>query len=142
MYIADLSGGLFFGSWHTTQHNCLLEHKIDNVFHITIDPTPLLDCVRYELIDVDDNSQSADKMFNQVLPELLPKIDKLLQNNKNVLLCCSMGKSRSATVVMAYLMKYRDMTYNDAISYIKERRDININVEFAKRLSLIKPFNI
>jgi protein-tyrosine phosphatase len=73
--------------------------------------------------------------FSKILPNLLPKIHNILENEKkNVLVCCSAGKSRSATIIVAYLMKHRSMTFEKAMEFVKERRSININPGFLKRL--------
>lgn len=37
---------------------------------------------------------------------------------------CVQGRSRSATMVLAYLMKYRGMSLNDSFKFVKEKRPI------------------
>lgn len=50
---------------------------------------------------------------------------------KNILVHCFMGSSRSATIVIAYLSKYHNMTIDEALKYCKEKRDlVNINTTF------------
>jgi len=135
---ADLDNGLYFGSWHSTNHKILEELKINDVFYITIDPTPQKDNVNYHDIYFEDNIQNADKLFYEILPNLLEEINNLITNQKKVLICCSMGRSRSATIATSYLMKYNNMNLDEALTFIKERRNININNGFMDKL---KEFN-
>ena len=43
----------------------------------------------------------------------------------NVLVHCRWGKSRSPALVLAYLLKYRGMTLNDALAYVQSKREIS-----------------
>lgn len=49
-------------------------------------------------------------------------IDKARQANGCVLVHCNAGISRSAAVVMAYLIKTEGMTVNKAFSYLRSKR--------------------
>ncbi|NWY57372.1 DUPD1 phosphatase, partial [Chionis minor] len=62
-------------------------------------------------------------------------IDNALQDEKNkVLVHCAMGRSRSATLVLAYLMIYKNMTVVDAIEQVSRHRCILPNRGFLKQL--------
>ncbi|KAM9425842.1 dual specificity phosphatase 29 [Pholidichthys leucotaenia] len=62
-------------------------------------------------------------------------IQKTLINPQNKLLVhCVMGRSRSATLFLAYLMIYKNMTVADAIDHVKKRRRIIPNWGFLKQL--------
>jgi protein-tyrosine phosphatase len=53
------------------------------------------------------------------------------KNDGNILIHCYMGSSRSASVVLAYLIYKYNFTLNNALKYIKKKRDIvNININF------------
>lgn len=54
--------------------------------------------------------------------------------NNKVLVHCVMGRSRSATLVLAYLMKQHALTVVDAIEHVRQRRCILPNHGFLKQL--------
>jgi hypothetical protein len=71
------------------------------------------------------------------LEKCIDDIHNYLHNNpkKNVLVHCFMGASRSATFVIAYLIKYKKMSLNDAMEYvIKKRPIVNLNISFYRQL--------
>ncbi|XP_077202105.1 dual specificity phosphatase 29 [Paroedura picta] len=62
-------------------------------------------------------------------------IDHALRNESNkVLVHCAMGRSRSASLVLAYLMIYKNMTIVDAIDQVLKHRCILPNRGFLKQL--------
>ncbi len=64
-------------------------------------------------------------------------IHHYIEKGISVLVHCQMGASRSATVVIAYLMKYRSMSREEAYNHIKERRpQVNPNAGFWRQLQL------
>mmetsp|Transcript_38542 Transcript_38542/g.56570 ORF Transcript_38542/g.56570 Transcript_38542/m.56570 type:complete len:450 (+) Transcript_38542:78-1427(+) len=70
-----------------------------------------------------------------------PEQSQLQQNSssshppQSVLVHCEMGVSRSTTVVLAYLIRYQNMTKEDAYKLVKNRRpQANPNVGFWKQL--------
>jgi dual specificity phosphatase 12 len=62
-------------------------------------------------------------------------IRKSIQEGKNVLVHCFAGVSRSASIVIAYLMRFHKMDYNVAYNYVKSKRPwINPNYGFQGQL--------
>lgn len=60
-------------------------------------------------------------------------ISDALKQGKNILVHCAMGRSRSATLVIVYLMLTKKVNLREAYGYVKERRDIiKINITYAK----------
>ncbi|EPY89441.1 dual specificity phosphatase DUPD1 [Camelus ferus] len=62
-------------------------------------------------------------------------IDAALRYDQNkILVHCAMGRSRSATLVLAYLMIHRNMTLVDAIQQVAKNRCVLPNRGFLKQL--------
>uniref|UniRef100_A0A8C1MCL8 Protein-serine/threonine phosphatase n=1 Tax=Cyprinus carpio TaxID=7962 RepID=A0A8C1MCL8_CYPCA len=65
-------------------------------------------------------------------------IHQALSNPENkVLVHCKKGLSRSATLVLAYLMIHHDMMVEDAIDHVTEGRSIRPNIGFLKQLTIL-----
>ena len=66
-------------------------------------------------------------------------IDQARREHKNILVHCQAGKSRSSTIVAAYLMAHSNMTCDEALSFVRKRRPIiRPNPGFYKSLYAIK----
>ena len=62
-------------------------------------------------------------------------IEREMAMGRRVLVHCAAGISRSASMVIAYLMYTRGMSFNDAYAYVKDRRNIvNPNMGFVFQL--------
>mmetsp|Transcript_16710 Transcript_16710/g.2726 ORF Transcript_16710/g.2726 Transcript_16710/m.2726 type:complete len:138 (+) Transcript_16710:76-489(+) len=63
--------------------------------------------------------------------ECVDLIHNILSQHRNILVHCFAGVSRSATIVIAYLMRYKGMVLRDAILHVRSRRPwINPNPGF------------
>ena len=82
----------------------------------------------------DNNSQS----IKNYLIESYDKIIEFQMNNrsKNILIHCFMGASRSASVVIYYLIKKYNYSLNDAVMFCKNKRElVNPTILFYNELS-------
>ena len=62
-------------------------------------------------------------------------IHNAIKNNEKVLVHCVAGISRSPAVVISFLMRYANMTMNDAYEFVKEKRSIvSPNLNFMGQL--------
>eukprot|EP00092_Neocalanus_flemingeri_P070367 GFUD01086352.1.p1 GENE.GFUD01086352.1~~GFUD01086352.1.p1 ORF type:complete len:218 (+),score=82.24 GFUD01086352.1:28-681(+) len=61
-------------------------------------------------------------------------IEQSLCRGDRVMVNCWQGASRSATVVLAYLIRYQGMTVEVALRKVKEKRDIRPNNSFLQTL--------
>jgi len=84
-------------------------------------------------IPVDD---SPNTNMLVLFPSILPFIDNTRRRGENIYINCRMGISRSATVVIAYLMTYYGMSLEGAYSYISRKRNIQPNIGFVQQLRL------
>lgn len=73
------------------------------------------------IFDIDDDILEDILRY---LPETTEIIEKHLKMNHKILVHCMMGMSRSASVVIAYLMRYKRMNFPSALYYVKSKRPI------------------
>jgi protein-tyrosine phosphatase len=64
-------------------------------------------------------------------------INGAVENRKNVYIHCKNGHGRSPTLVVAYLVKYKNKTISDAIELVKKKRP-EIHIEKVQRSALIR----
>jgi protein-tyrosine phosphatase len=76
--------------------------------------------IRLEINDSKD-PENIEK-FNKEIINAINFIDKSLNENKPVYIHCYWGLMRSATVVACYLINKYNLTANDAINIIREKR--------------------
>jgi len=80
-----------------------------------------------------DDSENAN--ISRYFEEVCEFIEKARQENKNCLVHCAAGISRSSTLVIAYLMKHQKMNLKEAYGHTREQRSIiEPNSGFAKQL--------
>ncbi|KAL7722553.1 protein-tyrosine-phosphatase [Entamoeba marina] len=86
----------------------------------------------YLKIPLDDSDdQSIKSYFNEVFDF----VENALKQNESVLFHCLLGRSRSASLLIAYLMKKYSIKYADVLDLIDERDwTININAGFQRQL--------
>ncbi|XP_029470550.1 dual specificity protein phosphatase 10-like isoform X2 [Rhinatrema bivittatum] len=80
-------------------------------------------------------TDSGKQNLRQYFEEAFEFIEEAHQCGKGVLIHCQAGVSRSATIVIAYLMKHTLMTMGDAYKYVKGKRPvISPNLNFMGQL--------
>lgn len=86
----------------------------------------------YKSLEILDTSQ-ADLL--SILPECFEYIENAANNGGKVLLHCFAGKSRSASVCIAYVMYSQRVCLLDAFRFVRERRTVALpNTGFMKQL--------
>ena len=86
-----------------------------------------------------------DKIEEDILPIFIPCINYIDKNVKTFV-HCSQGKSRSSSVVIAYVMLKKQINYEEAFNFVKSKRDcISPNSGFVAQLKefeeILKVFN-
>ncbi|MEQ2181541.1 hypothetical protein GOODEAATRI_012660, partial [Goodea atripinnis] len=132
---------LFLGNERDAQDlDLLLRLNIGYVVNVTTH-LPLYHTnsgLRYKRLPATDNSkQNLRQYFEEVFEFIVvvPSPEEAYQSGQGVLVHCQAGVSRSATVVIAYLMKHTLMTMTDAYKYVRSRRPVvSPNLNFMGQL--------
>ncbi|KAM4617697.1 uncharacterized protein O3C94_021608 isoform 1-T2 [Discoglossus pictus] len=127
---------LFLGNEKDAQDlNRMVTLNIGHVLNVTTHlPLYHVDSgsLRYKRLPATDNSKQD---LRQYFEEAFEFIEEAQQEGKGVLIHCQAGVSRSATVVIAYLMKHTLMTVGDAYKFVKGKRPIiSPNLNFMGQL--------
>ena len=122
-------------AFNAKDFNQLKQNNIGMIVNVSEEiPNYYLEDFMYTRIPIRDYNESS---ILEYLDITITKIHKYLEDNpdKNVFIHCFMGSSRSASVVIAYLIKYNQMIYDDAYEFTKSKRPIvNLNVSFREQL--------
>ena len=114
----------------------LIDNEITHVINVSEEISNYFpEEIEYLRIPVSDtNDASLDNYYAKAL-EFINNIDHFNGKNNNVLIHCFMGSSRSATIVVLYLMKVKNMSFDAAYKYLKRLRPVvNMNITFAEEL--------
>lgn len=118
----EIIPGLYLGNTYARTPYILDNLGIRNI--VTANGEPLLrDSSKYHNIGV----RWFDTPDQIILPEIIDLVDFIdnkLQQKQKVLVHCTAGISRSASVVILYLMIHYNLTYDDAYTYVKSKRPI------------------
>ena len=111
----------------------LQERKIETIVSVILGATAMypydLNYERAKLRDVEDEDIITD------IERLLPIIHEKLLQGEGLLLHCMEGRSRSATIAAAYLIKYHNMGAEEALRFLKDKRtQVNPNPGYVRQL--------
>lgn len=110
--------------------------KANNITHILtagIDlPRPYKDSFEYLYFPI------YDSPYTDINPYFCKAIEFIIDSQRrggNILIHCAAGISRSASMVISYLILIKKMSYTEAYLFVKSRRNIiNPNEGFQKQL--------
>ena len=139
---AIIDDKLFLGNWgHGNNVDIIKNLKLTHIINVCQMKTRnFVKNVEYTAIDIEDTSdanmlQHLDKLCKYIGDALSSKQGNTDENKNKVLVHCLAGVSRSATVVIAYLIKYHGMKTDEALKYVKTRRPrVAPNHGFVKQL--------
>ena len=95
---------------------------------------PDKDDLEREGIEVKDAPAWGEMKVNDCFDDCGEWMAERLSGGGRVLVVCWQGASRSAAVVLAYLVKYKQMGLQEAVTMVKEKRDIRPNNGFLQQL--------
>ena len=96
-----------------------------NITHMLTIEDRELDVEKYEHLEKYKFKQLADFQFSnilEVMEECIEFIDEAIKESKNVLVHCWAGKSRSATLVMAYIMAKERQSVKKTLDQVRKKR--------------------
>lgn len=104
----------------------------DDGFHVHVDPR------MYQQVGIEYLGVPATDIMNFQLCQYFTKcadyIDAALKSRGKVLVNCKVGASRSATIVLAFLMIKRHLQVQDAVRLVRAKREICPNDGFLQQL--------
>ena len=141
MYVVEILPGLWLGDEQSALDIDFLESKnIEMVINCSLEAgfanTPQIK--KKIRLNIQDNLKPEE--INKMYINLTRVVEAMKENirNCNILVHCKAGIQRSATIICAFLMKYANMSMEDAMLCIKSKKpDVFIsgcNFEAALRL--------
>ncbi|KAJ7057657.1 phosphatases II [Mycena amicta] len=136
------TGALYIGSMAAVAEPDLLrDNRITHLVQVLETPwapQPVLEDdlsgweFQYHRIDIEDRTTAA---LGVHLAPACDYIERALGRGENVLVHCHQGVSRSASIVIAFLIRDHDMSYDAAYEFVRQRRScIRPNSGFVKAL--------
>eukprot|EP01091_Cochliopodium_minus_P015836 TRINITY_DN5736_c0_g1_i1.p1 TRINITY_DN5736_c0_g1~~TRINITY_DN5736_c0_g1_i1.p1 ORF type:complete len:154 (-),score=28.98 TRINITY_DN5736_c0_g1_i1:39-500(-) len=134
MYSIETS--LYLGPYHSTYDLKILnEKKISLIINAANEkecPHLQKDHVKYFCCDLGDR-------MTQVIKDQFENTNKLIEEEiskgNSVLVHCAAGQSRSAAIVLAFIMKNKKMKLEEAFSFVKSKKEnIGPNCGFMQQL--------
>jgi len=122
----EILHGLWLGNAKAAANEVFLKDKnIGAVFNCTKD-LPFHRCVkRCYRVPVDDNLQDSEIRNLELWSfEIIVKLSKEYKEGRPVLVHCAMGMQRSAAVIAMFLIAFKNMSAEEAIAFIREKRPI------------------
>ncbi|CAI9118589.1 OLC1v1020179C1 [Oldenlandia corymbosa var. corymbosa] len=115
--------GLYLGSLGAASNKSAL--KSLNITHIltvanSLPPVHANDFV-YKIVDIPDRE---DVKISQYFDDCFEFIDDAKKKGGGVLVHCFVGRSRSVTIVVAYLMKKHGMSLSQALDHVRSKRPV------------------
>ena len=131
---------IYLGSaYNANNQNTLDKYGIKTILNVTDDlPNTYETLYNYNNIPIRDTRDSFISSY------LATSYDYIIQHNKEpILVHCYMGSSRSASIVIYFLMKKYNLSFEDAHRIVKSKRDlINPNINFVNELKSKELFKI
>lgn len=110
-------------------------------FELFPEISPFIKHITRTHISMYDSMKEANSVnYPQKVLDAISQINKY--SNRNVLIHCSVGKSRSASIAIAYMMSTYSMNLEEALNYVKSKRDIDPEQGFLNRLEEMRNNNL
>jgi hypothetical protein len=127
-----ITNNLFLGGFTALTQEYITNNNIQKVI-IIAKPTEIVDPNFVDFYRISINDNTSEEIMNH-FEKTGKMIHEFTSKHKSILVICQMGRSRSATIVLAYLIKYYTKSYLIAYDLVKRYRKINPNIGFIMQL--------
>jgi len=137
-HMSEIRPRLWLGdAWAASQLEALEERGVVAVVNCAVElPNHHPEALRYLKIEVSD-SEAAGPALAAHFDVACDFIDEALSNpGGSVLVHCAAGRSRSATIIIVFMMRRLGFTLRDAIAACMERRWVTPNQGFMQQLAM------
>lgn len=122
---------LYLGGKEAVSNGFLRANNVKTIINVASECNDVIEMkdivvMKYE---IDDSFGDIYKYFDEIISKIKDNVSR-----GGVLVHCYAGMSRSATIVMAYLIKEKHMNLMDAYTFVKGKRNIMPNPHFMKQL--------
>jgi len=130
----EICNHLYLGGFENLSKININNLKIRCIFNLHTSPIN---------IDIIDETKCINFPFQddisinimEYIKNIIPQMDQFIKEGKNILVMCQRGISRSATIVIAYLIYKKKISYQHALELVRSKRDIiEPNIGFALAL--------
>ena len=119
--IDHIIDNIYLGDFRTADNiDILKEHNITHIINCAFNlPNKFPEQITYKRLELRDET-------DQPIIEKLEEAYQFIKENKdkNIFVHCVFGKSRSASVVIFYIMKEKKLNFNEAKNFVKNIRQI------------------
>lgn len=117
--MSNIIDNLWLCSWEEVKKMTKLNTNCTLVVNCTVDlPSIIENTIN---IPINDDQSNASKL-NKYIFNACSKIHTQLENNLPVICHCLAGVSRSASVIVCYLIIYHNMDKESAINFVRSKR--------------------
>jgi len=120
--ISEITDELYLCGARAMKAQRLLDLGVTHIVNVTVELPPLaISLIESTKIPLDDSPYSNLSIH---FDRIADKVEEARRRNGKTVIHCVAGVSRSATLCIAYLIKYKKMSLRQAYHYIKSRRPI------------------
>jgi hypothetical protein len=138
--ISSIIPGLWLGSSKAIAPKCLREHDISVVISCTAFPEAInrWNGTRHWISMFDSEAEANGNDYMNKIYSALGIIKHSLDNHREILVHCDEGRSRSASIVLAFLLVETSMDFPSSLEFLSKKRFIEIHPAFLSKIKTLK----
>lgn len=118
-----ITKNIYLGNYKCSKKEYIEKHNFDVIINCTPDlPFESKNTSNYRIPVYDDLTFYSNIILLNHVNRIVNIIHNHHLNNKKILIHCRAGMQRSAAIVAAYLIKFHNLSVEDSITFINNRR--------------------